>query len=143
MKKILIVLAVVGLAACETTYRATDTGVVVVNDATLTSFSDQYPNAEFSGKIIEQVDFTKDSTYDVRAKGDLNIHGQKQTRIIRSKLIIKNGTITVESVFFIPLADHRITIPRIISEKIATEIEVRIHASMIPQVSNTADLHSQ
>ena len=46
MKKILIVLAVVGLAACETTYRATDTGVVVVNDATLTSFSDQYPNAD-------------------------------------------------------------------------------------------------
>src|SRR5687768_2798568 len=41
--------------------------------------SDKYPRARFSGKIIEPVDLTTDGSYDIRAKGDLDIHGQKQT----------------------------------------------------------------
>lgn len=92
--------------------------------------SEMYPWASFSGKIIEAVDFTKDGEYDVRAKGDLDIHGQKQTRIIRCKINIRNGVATVDSDFFVPLSDHNISIPRIVSEKISNQIEVSIKASM-------------
>ena len=95
--------------------------------------SDTYPWASFSGKIIEPVDFTKDGDYDVRAKGDLDIHGQKQTRIIRCKINIRNGVATVDSDFIVPLSDHNISIPRIVSEKIANQIEVSIRASMKPK----------
>ena len=92
--------------------------------------SDKYPNASFAGKIIEQIDFSKDGTYEVRAKGDLEIHGQKQNRIIRSKIVISNGTITIESSFKVPLADHNISIPSIVNQKIATEIVVNVSATL-------------
>ena len=93
--------------------------------------SEKFPKASFSGKLIEQIDFTKNGTYEVRAKGDLDIHGVKQTRIIRGKLIINNGTLLVESQFLIPLSDHNISIPTIVSQKIATEIRIDFMASMI------------
>lgn len=95
--------------------------------------SEKFPRARFSGKIIEAIDYNTDGTHEVRAKGDLEIHGIKQTRIIRSKLTVRNGTVEIESRFLVPLADHNITIPNIVSQKIATEIEVDFRAVMKPR----------
>lgn len=95
--------------------------------------SEKFPKARFSGKIIESVDFTADGVFDVRAKGDLEIHGVKQTRIIKSKITVRNGQIEIESKFMVPLADHNITVPNIVSQKIATEIEVDFKATMKPR----------
>ena len=92
--------------------------------------SEKYPQMTFTGKIIEQVDFTTNGIYVIRAKGDLEIHGQKQTRIIRSTITIENGVVNIESDFKVPLADHNIAIPRIVNQKIATEIEVHIETVM-------------
>jgi polyisoprenoid-binding protein YceI len=94
---------------------------------------EKFPKASFSGKIIEQIDFTKNGAYDIRAKGDLDIHGIKQTRIIKAKIMIKNGSLAVESKFLVPLSDHNISIPTIVSQKIATEIQIDFNASLISQ----------
>ena len=91
---------------------------------------DKFPNASFAGKIIEPVNFYENGTYEVRAKGDLDIHGKKQTRIIRVKIIVNNGALNIESDFVIPISDHDITIPEIVRQKIATEILVNFRASM-------------
>jgi len=45
LKTLFAVVAFVFFAACETPYRATDTTTVVVNDATQSAFTTQYPNA--------------------------------------------------------------------------------------------------
>lgn len=90
--------------------------------------SEKYPRARFSGKIIEPVDFSENGTHNVRAKGVLDIHGRQQTRIIKSKIRIENGNLYLESVFFVPLVDHDISIPTLVSQKIATEIEVAFKA---------------
>lgn len=95
--------------------------------------SDRYPKARFIGKIIEPINFSTDGSWDVRAKGELEIHGQKQTRIIKSKVTIENGIVSIETRFLVPLADHNISIPAIVSQKIATEIEVDFKATMAPQ----------
>jgi polyisoprenoid-binding protein YceI len=95
--------------------------------------SEKYPKATFTGKIIEQVDFLSDGAYDVRAKGDLDIHGVKQTRIIKSKISVKDGTLKVNATFDVPLSDHNITIPTVVSQKIATQIKVQFEASMLLQ----------
>lgn len=87
-----------------------------------------FPKATFSGKIIENVDFESNGTYEVRAKGKLNIHGVEQERIIKATLQIKGGEMEVHSKFTVPLTDHNITIPRIVEQKIATEIYVEINA---------------
>jgi hypothetical protein len=92
--------------------------------------SDRYYDATFTGKIIDPVDFSKDGTYQVRAKGNMVIHGKKQERIIPSKLSIDKGTVTVHSDFEVPLADHGIQIPQIVSSKIATIIFVKLDVSM-------------
>ena len=93
--------------------------------------SEKYPKITFTGKIIEQIDYATDGTYEVRAKGDLDIHGQKQTRIIKSKVDIISGVLTIVADFKVPLADHNISIPRIVNQKIATEIEVNVKADMM------------
>lgn len=92
--------------------------------------SEKFPRARFSGKIIEPVDLTIDGTYDVRAKGELDIHGQKQTRIIKSKITVNKGVLDLDARFFVPLSDHNISIPTIVSQKIATEIEVEFKATL-------------
>jgi hypothetical protein len=92
--------------------------------------SERFPKARFSGKIIEPVDFSLAGTHHVRAKGELDIHGQKQTRIIKTKVTIENGNIHLETRFLVPLTDHNISIPAIVSQKIATGIEVEFKATM-------------
>jgi polyisoprenoid-binding protein YceI len=95
--------------------------------------TEKFPKASFSGKIIEQVDYTKNGSYDVRAKGDLDIHGVKQMRIIKGKIVVNNGSVTVDAEFMVPLSDHNIAIPSIVSQKIATQIQVQFVASMTLQ----------
>ena len=90
--------------------------------------SDRYPEATFRGKIIEQVDLTKDGKYPVRAKGILSIHGVDQERIIKSEVTIQKGTIHIGSKFTVLLTDHDIKVPKVVHEKIASEIQVEITA---------------
>jgi hypothetical protein len=90
--------------------------------------SEKFSTAKFSGKIIEQIDYSQDNTLEARAKGELDIHGQKQTRIIKARITIKGNQVTIEAHFLVPLNDHNITIPKIVSQKIATEIEVDINS---------------
>ncbi len=92
--------------------------------------SDKYPDATFSGKIIEDIDFTKNNTLTVRAKGILTVHGVPKERIIKSDLTIKNGVISIKSNFTVLLADHNIPIPKVVHEKLASEIKVEVNSEL-------------
>jgi polyisoprenoid-binding protein YceI len=95
--------------------------------------SSHYPDAFFSGKIIEDVDFTKDGEYSIRVKGILNVHGVPQERIIKTAVTIKNGVLNLESAFTVQLSDHNIPIPKVVHEKLASEIKVEVKALMQQQ----------
>jgi hypothetical protein len=101
--------------------------------------SEKFPAAKFSGKIIEEINLKEPGVYELRAKGELDIHNQKQTRIIKGKITVKGNEILVESTFTVPLADHDITIPKIVSQKIATEILVEFKATLHPQTIHTLE----
>ena len=90
----------------------------------------KYPEASFKGKIIEDIDWSKDGKYEVRAKGILNIHGVEQERIIKSIVIIKQAVLFIQCNFTVLLADHNIPIPRVVKEKLAEEIKVEIKATL-------------
>lgn len=93
--------------------------------------TEEYSRATFSGKIIESVDFSRPGSVTVRAKGMLEVHGIEQERIIKANLTIRpDGTIDISSDFTILLADHDISIPRIVFQKIAEEIRVRVRATL-------------
>ncbi|MFM9947136.1 MAG: YceI family protein [Saprospiraceae bacterium] len=90
----------------------------------------KFPSGTFSGKIIEQTDFSKDGEYTVRAKGKLSIHGVEQERIIKSTVKVSEGKVYITSKFTVLLKEHDIDIPRIVFQKIAEEIEVKISATL-------------
>jgi polyisoprenoid-binding protein YceI len=95
--------------------------------------SDKFPYASFEGKIIEDVDYSKPGTYNIRAKGNLAIHGVVQERIIKVDLIVKEKSVLAKSNFTVQLTDHNITIPKVVHEKLASEIKVEIRAELMPQ----------
>jgi len=92
--------------------------------------SDKFPISSFTGKIIENVNLAVDGSYDIRAKGTLEVHGIKQERIIHGNIIIKNQQANVTSDFSIQLQDHNITVPRIVNQKINQEIKVNVQITM-------------
>ena len=90
--------------------------------------SDKYPAASFTGHIIEEDDFTKDGTYNIRAKGKFTVHGVVQERILQGDLTVKNGVIKLVCFFTVLLSEHDIKIPRIVHEKLASEISITVNA---------------
>lgn len=88
--------------------------------------SDQFHTANFSGKIIEKLDYTKNGTFNARAKGFLEIHGVKKERIIPVVIIINNGNYQFTSNFNVLLPDHNISVPRIVFQKISQTIQVEV-----------------
>jgi hypothetical protein len=93
--------------------------------------SNKYAVASFEGKVIEDIDFTKDGVYSVRTKGNLTIHGVVQERIIKSEITIKNSSISIKSSFIVLLTDHNIPIPKVVHEKLASEIKVDVKADLV------------
>ena len=93
--------------------------------------SNKFPAASFEGKIIEDIDFTKDGVYSIRTKGNLSIHGVVQERIIKSEITVKNTNISIRSNFTVLLSDHNIPIPKVVHEKLASEIQVDIKADLV------------
>jgi len=92
--------------------------------------SDKFPDASFSGRIIEDVDLEKDGVYTVRAKGNLTVHGVVKERIIKSELNVKGNNISISSNFTVMLNDHNILIPKVVHENLASEIKVEVKADL-------------
>lgn len=95
--------------------------------------SDKLPQATFSGKIVENTDMRMPGTYMVRSKGTMIIHGIEKEMIIKSKIIVKNKRVIVESSFNILLENFNIKIPALRNKKLAEEINVNIKIDMDPK----------
>jgi polyisoprenoid-binding protein YceI len=93
--------------------------------------SDKNPKSTFKGKINEKIDYTKDGEYAVTATGILNIHGVEQNRTIAGTLTVKDGKIQLVSNFKVKVADHKITVPTVVTAKIAEEIDVKVDMLLV------------
>jgi len=91
--------------------------------------SDKYPRAIFKGKIADHIDVTKDGNYPVNVSGDLTVHGITQPKTVQGNITVKNGIITMTSVFIVKCADHHIDIPQILFYHIAENIQVTVSAT--------------
>lgn len=95
--------------------------------------SRRFPRATFTGRIIEDVDFSAPGNYEVRAKGQLDVHGIRQERIIKGRMEIAPDRIRILAAFSILLEDHQINVPQIVYQKIAEEIQVELDISLLPK----------
>ncbi|WP_299455199.1 YceI family protein [uncultured Microscilla sp.] len=92
--------------------------------------SNKYPNAVFRGQLDGNYDLTKEGTYQVKAKGKLDIHGVKKDRTVPATIIVKNGLANFKAQFIVKPADHGIKIPKVVAGKIANEIKVNIQSEL-------------
>jgi len=90
--------------------------------------STKFPNATFTGKIIEKADFSKEGVFTVRAKGKLTIHGVVQERILKSRVVVEGDSFSLQSYFTVILEEHDISVPKIVYQKISAEIQVHVKA---------------
>lgn len=96
--------------------------------------SEKYPVGTFKGKIMEPIDYTKNGTYDVTAKGQFTIHGVSVPREMKGKLTVENQKISLVSNFDVKLTDHKIDIPKIVFAKIAEVISVKTKYNFMPYI---------
>jgi len=80
--------------------------------------SDIYPNSTFTGKIIEK------NNERVTVEGYLTIHGETNKIKVKGMLLENDNSIRINVDFVVKLADYKVKIPKIVTYKIAKEIEV-------------------
>ncbi len=92
--------------------------------------SEKFPKSTFTGKItnIQEVQFDKNGTYDLKVSGQLTIHGITKEIAEAGKLSVKGDVVIIESTFFVALADFGIKNDRV--KNIAERIEVTINAEL-------------
>lgn len=88
--------------------------------------STTWPKATFVGRIIESVDLFAPGRFAVRAKGELTIRGVKRERIIPCDLVVAADGVRVTGVFDVAVDEHGIRIPRVVQQKIAAVVQVKV-----------------
>jgi polyisoprenoid-binding protein YceI len=92
--------------------------------------ANNHPQAIFKGKILNISNWETKTKSILRAKGSLFINGVGVERILEVTLIPKGQGFSFESSFLIPLKDHKISIPRIVDQKIAKEVSVFVKGEL-------------
>lgn len=96
--------------------------------------SDKYKVSSFKGKVAgEGMDLNKNGTYQVIAKGTLDMHGVEKEREIEGVITVKDGKINLSCEFDIALKDHKIKIPKLVTEKIAESVLVKVNINLSPK----------
>jgi polyisoprenoid-binding protein YceI len=93
--------------------------------------SDKYSKCTFSGTCSGDMDLSKDGTYQVVIKGDLNLHGVTKPIETTAQLDVKKDQIRGTSAFKLKPEDFNITIPSIVREKIASDISVKVQIDLV------------
>jgi hypothetical protein len=89
--------------------------------------SSKFPYATLDAVIVNDINFTKDGTYDVVLKGTFEMHGVKADREVKGQLTIKNGQpASATAEFYVKLVDHKIKVPTIVVVKIAEVVKVDV-----------------
>lgn len=94
--------------------------------------SDKYPDAKFTGKINEKIDYTIDGVTKVTVTGKLKVHNVEKDRTLDGTVTVKGTQIIIDTKFKIKLADHNIKIPSAVGAKIAEEVEVTLNSTLEP-----------
>ncbi len=94
--------------------------------------SDKFPNASFSGKIIniKDINIVNNSNVVVQVQGDLTIHGVTNKIKTNGTITIKDGALTGYTKFTIQLKDYKIAIPQTVINNIAESIEITVNITL-------------
>lgn len=91
--------------------------------------SNKFPKATFTG-TIKNWEAVKAGTATAIAEGTLNCHGIAVDRTVEGSLVNVEGTWALDAAFDIAPDAHEIAIPKLVRNKIAENISVRVRAEL-------------
>ncbi len=94
--------------------------------------SSKYPKAFFRGQIlhIDSINFKKTGFYPVTVTGTLQMHGvSKDIEMPCMFRVLNDETLTSELEFSIALNEYKISVPRIVKDKIAPTVKIQVYCS--------------
>ncbi len=93
--------------------------------------SEKFPKATFQGKVTG---FKKDITgaQEVKAQGKLLVHGVTKEVEIPGTLEVVGGKIKLQSKFIVKLADYNVTLPQLMWQNIAEQVDVTLEFTYKP-----------
>lgn len=94
--------------------------------------SDKFPKATFQGKV-DGFDPNAKSAQQLKANGKLTIHGVTNDVEIPGTLEIKDKKLVMTTKFMVKLVDYKITIPQLLWQNIAEQVEVTGEFTYKPQ----------
>jgi hypothetical protein len=91
--------------------------------------SEKFPKTEFNGTYTCSRSMNKEGIYPIIVKGNLTLHGVTKSIEEPATLEIKSGSILGNSSFKLKPEDFDMTIPSIVRDKIAREMDVKIRVT--------------
>ncbi|SHN21608.1 Polyisoprenoid-binding protein YceI [Cyclobacterium lianum] len=93
--------------------------------------TDQYPFAEFTGKLSEKVNLEQNQSMEVMADGIFKIHGQEKEMEVRGTLTqVGRNEVLLEATFEVKLGDFDIAIPQVMFYELSEIQKVKINARL-------------
>jgi hypothetical protein len=93
--------------------------------------SEKYPKATFQGKLTGY-DMKKSGVQDARAQGKLTVHGVTRDIDVPGTFEVTGKKVNMKSKFMVKVADYNITIPQLLFQNIAEQVEVTIDFTYKP-----------
>lgn len=96
--------------------------------------SHKFPKASFTGTIrdFNKIDLSKKTTYNVMVDGKLTIHGVTKQVSEKGILKMENNKLYVKCDFSVNIADYNIKVPKLVEERVAKSVIIKINADYIP-----------
>lgn len=87
--------------------------------------SEKYPKSTFQGKI-NGFDTKASGAQSVKAAGKLSIHGETKDIDVPGTIEVQGDKMIMKSKFIVKLEDYKITIPQLMWQNIAEQVEVTL-----------------
>lgn len=94
--------------------------------------TEKYPKSTFEG-TISGFDLNASGSQKVVSKGKLTIHGQTREVEIPGTFEKQGENLVMKSKFIVKLEDYKITIPKLLWQNIAEQVEVTVDFTFKPQ----------
>jgi polyisoprenoid-binding protein YceI len=95
---------------------------------------DEFPKANFTGKITSKIDPDRPGTFNVSAIGILQIHGKEREVTERGIIKIEGGQLSLHSEFNVVMKDYNIETPKILGQEMTeNDAIVKVDAVLSPE----------
>ena len=94
--------------------------------------SDKYPKSDFAGTItnLNDINFTKDGTYNAQVSGKLTIHNVTHDVNVPGAITVKGNTVMLKAKFTITLHDYNVEVAAAVADKVSKEAKLTIEGEL-------------